>query len=113
MKSDNQNEQTSYKVWKHPFSWDYGGANGEESACQCRRHGFDPWVGKIPERKKWQPTPVFLPGEFHGQRSLVSHRPWGCKESEATEHTHTQMELCRGTWNKDGLFLDFPYKGLP
>ena len=43
--------------------------SGKESACQCRRHrrrGFDPWVGKIPWRKKWQPTPVFLPGKFHG-----------------------------------------------
>ena len=43
--------------------------SGKESACQCRRHrrrGFDPWVGKIPWRKKWQPTPLFLPGKFHG-----------------------------------------------
>ena len=43
-----------------------GGASGKEPACQCRRHkrgGFDPWVGKIPWRKAWQPTPVFLPGE--------------------------------------------------
>ena len=39
--------------------------------CQCRRRGFDPWVGKIPWRKKWQPMPVLLPGKSHGQRSLV------------------------------------------
>ena len=39
--------------------------------------GFDPWVGKIPWRRKWQPAPVFLPGKFHGQRSLVSYSPWG------------------------------------
>ena len=38
---------------------------------QCERPGFDPWVGKIPWRKEWQPIPVFLPGEFHGQRSLA------------------------------------------
>ena len=47
--------------------------NGPESACQYtrhRRHGFDPWVRKIPWRREWQPTQVFLPGEFHGQRSL-------------------------------------------
>ena len=59
------------------------------SACQCRRHGFDPWVGKIPWRRAWQPTLVFLPGEFHGQRSLVGYSPWGCKEldtTKATEH---------------------------
>ena len=48
----------------------------KELACQCRRHGFDPWVGKIPWRKVWQPTPVFLFGEFHGQNSLSGYSPW-------------------------------------
>ena len=55
-------------------------ASGKESAHQCRRHkrcGFDSWVGKIPWRRKWQPTQLFLPGESHGQRSLVGHSPWG------------------------------------
>ena len=53
------------------------------------RPGFDPWVRKIPWRREWQPTPVFLPGESHGQRSRVGYRPWGCKESETTERlTH-------------------------
>ena len=47
----------------------------KESAHQCRKHGFDPWVGKIPWRKKWQSTPVFLPGKSHGQRSLVGCSP--------------------------------------
>ena len=42
--------------------------SGKESACWCWRHRFDPWVGKIPWRRKWQPTPVFLLGKFHGQR---------------------------------------------
>ena len=46
---------------------------------------FDPWVGKIPWRREWLPTPVFLPGEFHGQRSLASYSPWGHKESDTTE----------------------------
>ena len=46
---------------------------------------FDPWVRKIPWRREWQPTLVFLPGEFHGQRSLVSYRPLGHKESYMTE----------------------------
>ena len=49
---------------------------------QCRRyrrHGFDPWVGKSPWRRKWLPTTVFLPGEFHGQRSLEGYSPYGCK----------------------------------
>ena len=56
--------------------------NGKESVChcrRCRRHGFDPWVGKIPWHRKWQPTPVFLPGEFHGQKSLVGYSPQGRK----------------------------------
>ena len=51
----------------------------------ARRHKLDPWVGKIPWRRKWQPTPVFLPGGSHGQRSLAGHSPQGCKESTATE----------------------------
>ena len=59
--------------------------SGKESACQCRRHGLGPWVGKIPWRKKWQPTPVFLPGESHRQRSLVGYSPCGCQELDKTE----------------------------
>ena len=60
-----------------------GGASGKEPACQCKRHKrykFSPWVGKISWRRIWQPTPVFLPGESHGQRSLGGYGPWGCKE---------------------------------
>ena len=49
-----------------------------------RRRGFNPWVGKIPWRREWQPTPVLLPGKFHGQRSLVGYSPWGRKESDTT-----------------------------
>ena len=52
---------------------------------QCRRPGFDPWGGKILWRREWLPTPVFLPGEFHGQRSLVGSSPWGCKQSATPE----------------------------
>ena len=66
--------------------------SGKESAYQCRRyrrHRFDLWVGKIPWSRKWQPTSTFLPGKFHGQRSLVSYSPWGCKESDTTEHAST------------------------
>ena len=53
-----------------------GGASGKEPDCQCwryKRPGFDPWVGKIPWRRAWQPLPVFLPGESHGQRSLMGY----------------------------------------
>ena len=52
---------------------------------QCRRLGFDPWAGKIPWRKEWQPAPVFLPEEFHGRRCLVDYRPWGHKGSDTTK----------------------------
>ena len=62
--------------------------SGKEPTCQCRRHGFDPWVGKIPWRRKWQPTPVFLPGESHGRRGLAGYSPWGRKESDMTERLH-------------------------
>ena len=50
---------------------------GKASACPTGRHGFDPWVRKSPGRRKWQPTPVFLPGKFHGLRSLVGCSLWG------------------------------------
>ena len=52
---------------------------------QCRIPGFNPWVGTILWRRKWQPTSVFLPGEFHGQRSLADDSPWGHKKSDTTE----------------------------
>ena len=63
-------------------------------ASLVARWWFDPWIRKIPWRREWQPTPVFLPGEFHGQRSLEGYSPWGLKESDTTEqltlqHTHT------------------------
>ena len=53
--------------------------SGKESTCQCRTHRFDPWVGKIPWRRKWLLTPIFLPGEPHGQRSLAGYSPWSRK----------------------------------
>ena len=66
-----------------------GGVIGKESTCQCRqrpkRRGLNPWVRKIPWRTEWQPTLVFLPGESHGQKSLVGYSPWGSKESDMTK----------------------------
>ena len=65
-----------------------GGVSGKESTYQCRtykRHGFDPWVRKIPWRKAWQPIPVIFPGESHGQRSLAGFGPQGHKESSTTK----------------------------
>ena len=64
---------------------------------QCRRPEFDPWVGKIPWGKEWHPTPIFLPGESHGQRSLAGYSPWGRKESDMTERlTLTQAAIIAG-----------------
>ena len=66
--------------------------SGKESICQgrrLRRCRFDPSVRKIPWRRKWQPTPGFLPGKFHGQRRLVGYCPWGHRESDMTQHTCT------------------------
>ena len=106
-----------------------GDASGKESTCQCRRlkrPGFDPWVKEDPWRRKWQPTPVFLPGKFHGQRSLVGCSSWGCRESDRTEHTHTmppslpadlllipiRLSLCRDYfWNLILRFLRSPPAG--
>ena len=55
---------------------------------EIQRCRFNPWVWKIPWRRKWQPILVFLPGKFHGQRRLAGYRLWGHKESDATEHAH-------------------------
>ena len=60
-----------------PIYWASQVTSGKEFACQCRRCRFNPWVQKIHWRRKWQPTPVFLAGAFHGQRSLVGYSPCG------------------------------------
>ena len=68
---------------------------GKESTCHSRRHrrlGFNPWVRKIPWSRKWQPTLIFLPGKFHGQRRLAGCSPGGCQESDTTEYAH--IDLC-------------------
>ena len=59
------------KFWGFP-----GGSDNKESVCNAGRPRFTPWVGKIPWRRKWEPTRVFLPGEVHGQRSLLGYSPW-------------------------------------
>ena len=65
-----------------------GGSEVKASARNEGDPGFNPWVRKIPWRRKWQPTPVFLPGESHGRRSLVGYSPWGHNESDMTERLH-------------------------
>ena len=82
-------------IWKKlGFS---GGPDGKESACNA---GFNPWVRKIPCRSEWLPTPIFLPGEFHGQSSLVGCSPWGHKELD--------MSKCTDLWrNQNSLNYKF------
>ena len=65
--------------------------SGKESASQCRRNGFNPWVGEISWRRKWQPTLVFLPGKSHGQRKLVGYSPWGHKRVRQDLKTKQQQ----------------------
>ena len=80
--------------------------SGEESAHQCKRCkrlGSHPWVGKIPWERKWQPTPAFLPGQPHGQRSLTGYSPWGHEELDMTEH--------KSIWNT--CFSDHSLPALP
>ena len=63
---------------------------------QCRRHrrcGFSPWVGMIPWRRKWQPTPVYLSEKSHGKRSLVGYGPWGYKDLDMTEQLSMHITM--------------------
>ena len=79
-----------YILWGLP-SW----IRGKKFTCQCKRYGFNPWVGKLPWGRKWKPTPVFLLGKFHGQRSLEGYSPWGLKRvrydlvTKQWQHTNT------------------------
>ena len=68
-------------------------SDGKAIACHCKRAGFNLWVGKIPWRRKWQSTVVFLPGEFHGQRSLAGHSSQSRKESDMTEWRNTHASF--------------------
>ena len=66
--------------------------SGKESAYQCRRHSFDPWVRQILCRRKWQPTPVFLPGKSHEQRSLAGYITWYRKRVKRNWVTKQQQQ---------------------
>ena len=77
--------------------------SGKEPACQCKRckgHDLNPQVGKIPWRRAWQPTPIFLPGESHGQRSLVGYSPWVTQSwtrlRQLSMHTHVYIYMVPG-----------------
>ena len=71
-----------------------GGSNSKSICLQCGRPRFNPWVGKIPWRRQWHPTPVLLPGNSHGRRSLVGCSPWGREESDTTDVTQQQQQQC-------------------
>ena len=77
--------------------------SGEESAWQCTTHGFNPWVEKVPWRRKWQPIPGLLPGKSHGQRSLVGYSPRGHKELDTAEQPDNNT--LRNLWAGDILYL--------
>ena len=76
----------SFSLWRP--NWFPRWFSGKGSACCCRRCRFNSSVAKIPCRRKWPPTPVFLLEEFHGQRSLVVYSSWGRKDSNMTENAH-------------------------
>ena len=82
-----------------------GCTSGKEPACQCRRYkrpGFSPWVGKIPWRRKWQATPVFLPGESHGQRSMRRATAHGITNGGIT-NGRTQLKQLSSSRDKSSL----------
>ena len=70
------------------------------------RPGFDPWVGKIAWRREWQPSPVFLPGNFHGQRSLAGYSPWDRKELDTNERLTLSLS------SKSFIVLTFTFRFL-
>ena len=84
---------------------------GKESTWEGRRCCLNPWVRRIPWKRTWQSTPVFLPEKVHGPKNLVDYSPWGHKESDTTEtvHKHRSMRVFAGSimWQgrQSGLFL--------
>ena len=77
--------------------WAFLWLSGKKFTChcrRCRRRGFNPWVRKIPWKRKRQPTPIFLPGKSHGQRSLMGYSPWNPKESYTTEQLSMHVYVC-------------------
>ena len=105
-------------VWLPPSMGFPGGSDGKVSTYNARRPRFNPWVRKILWRRKWQPTPVLLPGESHGQRSLVGYSPRGHKELDTTEQLHFtsgkkgngkggQSDLHASTFSSDSFSLKY------
>ena len=95
------------------YSFASGSVVKNPPACQCRRCGFDPWVGKIPWRRNWQPTLVFFPGKSHGQKSPVGYSPWGCKgfgqdlSTKQQQQTSFKRNTQHAFWNSLELYFLF------
>ena len=96
-------------MWENVRTWVHkievltylGLQSGIESACQrrrCKRCGFNRWVRRTPWSRKWQPTPVFLPGESRGQRSLAGYSSLGHKESDTTEWAGSHAYISPPSW---------------
>ena len=95
------------------YSWASLMAELERICLQCRRPGFNPWVGKIPWRRERLPTPVFLPGESHEQRSLAGYSPWGYKELDITEQSwHKQVAKETQDRSSSPVCLLFLWEGI-
>ena len=108
-------EEEDRNYLRHSFP---SSSDSKEFACSAGDPGFDPWVGKIPWRMAWQPTPIFLPGESHGQRSLMDYSPLGHKGSDATEHAcmhvHSESESARCSVVSDSACdpVDYTVRGI-
>ena len=96
------------------------GSDSKESACDAGVPGFNSWVRKIPWRRKWLLTPVYLPGEFHGQKSLAGYSSWGRKELDTTEpltlslsyiwrekSIHNPITRCQSFWATSLYYLPY------
>ena len=92
--SDNPKEHSKMELMGFPDS-----SVVKNLPAKCSRCEFNPWVGKIPWRRKWQPTPVSLSGKFHGQKSLAGYSPWGRKRAGRDLVTQQQDGVSLSTWN--------------
>ena len=93
-------------IWESVLLTGFPGASAVKNpACQCRRGDSIPWVGKIPWRKKWEPTPVFLPGKSHGQRSLAGYSPCDCKRVRHHLVTKTKTKAKTNNNRKETVLL--------
>ena len=79
--------------------------SGKECACQCRRHTFNPWIQKIPWRRKWQPTPVFMPRKSHGQWSLTGYSPRCRRRAGHDLAMEQQTSNNTSQWYHDSVFI--------